>query len=259
MLSIDALPAFSDNYIWLLQNPQTRHCAVVDPGDAGPVLAWLEEHANYRLSDILLTHHHQDHTGGVATLKARHGPRVIGPARDNIAQLDLPVTEGDRLLVLGQELRVIDTPGHTRGHVVYFGDLDGRPSLFCGDTLFAAGCGRLFEGSAAQMHASLNKLAALPPRTLIYCAHEYTLANLRFAATAEPANRAIQERLREVSRQRQDGLVSLPSTLSQELQTNPFLRLDDGGLRQQLAAHQGVRPNDDLATFMALRAWKDRF
>ena len=255
MLSIHALPAFADNYIWLLQDEEPQCCAVVDPGDAEPVLAWLATHPGYRLTDILLTHHHSDHTGGVARLKDSCGARVIGPAKEPIAPIDVPAKDGDQLQVLGQTLTVLETPGHTLGHVVYLGEIDGLPRLFCGDTLFAAGCGRVFEGSMAQMYASLRRLSALLANTLIYCAHEYTLANLRFARAAAPTNPAIAERLQQVEKQRQNGLITLPSTVAIELQTNPFLRTEQGALRAQLPG----QPADGLAAFTELRSWKDRF
>jgi hydroxyacylglutathione hydrolase len=192
MLKIDALPAFTDNYIWLLQDTEQRSCAVVDPGDAAPVLAWLAANPTWQLRDILITHHHPDHVGGVAALKAATGARVSGPARETIPQRDLALSDGDAVEVLGLTLQVLDVPGHTLGHIAYY-----QPEhhwLFCGDTLFAAGCGRLFEGTPEQMHHSLSRLAALPGQTAVYCTHEYTLSNLRFACAVEPQNATLIQR-----------------------------------------------------------------
>ena len=209
MFQIDALPAFSDNYIWLLQDHSTRRCAVVDPGDAAPVLAWLQAHGDWQLSDILITHHHPDHVGGVATLKAATGARVCGPARENIPARDLALDDGADIEVLGRRFLIYALPGHTLGHIAYYQAEEGW--LFCGDTLFAAGCGRLFEGTPEQMHHSLQRLAALPDATAVYCTHEYTLSNLHFARAVEPHNPAVAARFAEVSAWRAAGRISLPS------------------------------------------------
>lgn len=257
MLKIDALPAFNDNYIWLLQDPDTRHCAVVDPGDAQPVLDWLESHPGWQLSDILITHHHFDHVGGIERLKAHSGARVLGPAAEQIPQRDLALAEGMRIDVLGYAFDVLEVPGHTLGHIAYF-----QPEqhwLFCGDTLFAAGCGRLFEGTPEQMHASLQQLAALPDDSLIYCTHEYTLSNLRFAAAVEPDNVDVQARLLEVETWRRDGRSSLPSNLKLERATNPFLRTAIEAVQKKIDEREGSAQRLPSQVFGALRAWKDQF
>ena len=234
MIKIDALPAFSDNYIWLLQDSGQQRCAVIDPGDAAPVLAWLNAHPGWRLSDILITHHHHDHVGGIAQLKAATGARVVGPARETIPERDRALSDGDSVEVLGHTLSVIEVPGHTLGHIAYY--QAEQHWLFCGDTLFAAGCGRLFEGSPAQMHASLQRLAALPDRTLVYCTHEYTLSNLRFAQAVEPDNAQIAERLRQVAAWREAGQISLPSTLAHRPRTSSKVLLSGIIIRRSLRA-----------------------
>ena len=257
MIKIDALPAFTDNYIWLLQDPQTRRCAVVDPGDAAPVLAWLAEHPDWVLSDILVTHHHHDHVGGVAQLKATSGARVLGPASEQIPARDQALSECDQVEVLGHAFRILEVPGHTLGHIAYY--QAEQHWLFCGDTLFAAGCGRLFEGTPAQMHDSLSRLAALPAETLVYCTHEYTLSNLRFAQAVEPDNPQIAQRLEQVSEWRQAGRISLPSNLQLERSTNPFLRSGEAPVQARIDARDGAKPRTPSEVFACLRAWKDQF
>ncbi len=257
MIKIDALPAFSDNYIWLLQDSAQQRCAVVDPGDAAPVLAWLDAHPGWQLSDILITHHHHDHVGGITRLKAATGARVLGPARENIPERDQELSQGDRVEVLGHRLQVIEVPGHTLGHIAYY--QPEQDWLFCGDTLFAAGCGRLFEGSPEQMYDSLQRLAALPEQTQVYCTHEYTLSNLRFAQAAEPDNTQIAERLRQVAAWREAGLISLPSTLALERATNPFLRCDEPAVQATIDRREGVADRSNAQVFSRLRAWKDNF
>lgn len=257
MIKIDALPAFSDNYIWLLQDLEQRRCAVVDPGDAAPVLAWLNGHPGWQLSDILITHHHPDHVGGIQPLKAATGARVLGPAQEHIPARDLALREGDEIEVLGQRFRVIEVPGHTLGHIAYY--QAEQHWLFCGDTLFAAGCGRLFEGSPAQMHDSLSRLAALPGQTQVYCTHEYTLSNLRFAQAVEPSNPQIAQRLKEVSAWRAEGRISLPSSLALECATNPFLRTTVEAVKAKIDEHDGLQQRSPSEVFARLRAWKDNF
>lgn len=257
MIKIDALPAFADNYIWLLQDPETRRCAVVDPGDAAPVEAWLKANPGWQLSDILITHHHFDHVGGIERLKTLSGARVTGPAKEKIPGCDQPLGEGEQIEVLGQVLRVIEVPGHTLGHIAYY--QAQQHWLFCGDTLFAAGCGRLFEGTPQQMHDSLSRLAALPAQTQVFCTHEYTLSNLRFAAAVEPQNAQIRQRLAQVAEWREHGQISLPSTLALELATNPFLRSSETAVKDKVDEREGVMPRSSSAVFTALRAWKDHF
>lgn len=255
MIQISALPAFTDNYIWLLQDHASRRCAVVDPGDATPVQAWLEAHPGWVLSEIMVTHHHHDHIGGVQALKSATGARVYGPASENIPARDVPLEDNDRISVLDLDFDVYAVPGHTLGHIAYY----HRGLLFCGDTLFAAGCGRLFEGTPQQMHRSLGRLAALPEDTLVYCTHEYTLSNLKFAAAVEPDNPDIAARLEKVTRQRHDGVITLPSTLALEKLTNPFLRTTETSVKQKADERNGQRNGTPSEVFAALRAWKDKF
>lgn len=259
MLTITALPAFNDNYIWLLQNPATQHCAVVDPGDATPVLDWLGSNPQWQLTDILITHHHRDHTGGIDTLKQATSATVYGPQLETIAGVDQLLEDGQQLQVLGHAFNVLHVPGHTLGHIAYY-MASPQPILFCGDTLFLAGCGRMFEGSPEQMHASLQRLAALPAQTLVYCTHEYSLSNLKFAAAVEPDNSAIGQRTQEVTKLREQSLISLPSTIAHELATNPFLRCEVSTVIASAAREGQLAANaDSVAVFAALRAWKDRF
>lgn len=254
-LTITPLPAFDDNYLWLLVRGRTA--AVVDPGDAAPVRRALERQ-KLRLSAILVTHHHGDHVGGVDELKAETGAAVYGPAAEAIDGVDHALRGGDGIEVLGARFRVIDVPGHTAGHIAYFAGEEAPPLLFCGDTLFACGCGRLFEGTPAQMVASLDALAALPPATRVYCAHEYTLANIRFARSVEPSNAALAERALRDQASRDRGEPTLPSTIGLELATNPFLRCDAQEVR---AAVAGPRADsaERTAVFALLREKKNSF
>lgn len=259
MIQIDALPAFTDNYIWLLQDASSKRCAVVDPGDAEPVLAWLNQHPGWQLTDILVTHHHNDHVGGVEQLKTVTGARVYGPAAETIPARDVALNDNDTLTVLGLGFSVHAIPGHTLGHIAFYHDDADAPLLFCGDTLFAAGCGRLFEGTPAQMHHSLSRLAALPDSTLVYCAHEYTLSNLRFAQAVEPANLDIAERFLQVSQWRSENKISLPSNLALERRTNPFIRTHESAVKQKADERTGTDNQSPTAIFASLRAWKDKF
>ncbi|WP_434557486.1 hydroxyacylglutathione hydrolase [Pseudomonas sp. Z5-35] len=255
MIQITALPAFTDNYIWLLQDHSTRHCAVVDPGDAAPVQAWLDAHPGWVLSDILVTHHHHDHVGGVQALKNATNATVYGPANEQIPARDVALEDNAKVKVLGLDFDVYAVPGHTLGHIAYY----HHGLLFCGDTLFAAGCGRLFEGTPQQMHHSLGRLAALPEDTLVYCTHEYTLSNLKFAAAVEPANPDVAARLEKVIQQRDQGVITLPSTLALEKLTNPFLRTAETSVKQKADERNGQRNQTPSEVFAALRAWKDKF
>ena len=258
-LRVLAIPAFTDNYLWLVHNGV--HATVVDPGDARPVLEALDTH-HLTLASILLTHHHADPIGGVPALLAHVDVPVFGPRGDGIAAVSVALGEGDTLEVpqLGLCLRVLDVPGHTRGHIAYVRTTPGAHWLFCGDTLFGGGCGRLFEGTPAQMAHSLSKLAALPVDTELYCAHEYTLSNLRFAQAAEPDNPAISARITAESAKRTRGLPTIPSTIGVELATNPFLRYQQPAIAATLA-QTGHLPEgaDPAATFAALREWKNAF
>jgi len=260
---VEAIPAFNDNYIWLLHDPESREAAVVDPGDAEPVLLALEQRA-LTLSSILITHHHRDHTGGIEMLVRRLGARVFGPSAEAIAGLDQRLVDGDAIPIWndGPIAKIIEIPGHTSGHIAYCLDPigpDPRPLLFCGDTLFAAGCGRVFEGTPAQMLDSLDRLAGLAPETLVYCAHEYTVGNLRFALAAEPDSQSVRARLGEALTLRSAGLPTLPSSIGIERQSNPFLRAGEPGVRAGVRAHLGTPPADRLACFAALREWKNAF
>ena len=253
MFDIIRIPAFKDNYIWLLRKGAAA--VVVDPGDAGPVLDVLDRQG-LALTAILITHHHADHQGGVAGLLARYPVPVFGPAHESITALSRPLRGGETIALpgLGVEFAVIAVPGHTLGHLAYH----GTGALFCGDTLFGAGCGRVFEGTMAQMLASLERLAALPAATAVYCAHEYTLANLRFALAVDPGNPLLQQRAAEVAALRAEGRASVPSTLAQEVATNPFLRCQEPAL-VAAAQSRGASANDSLAVFTALREWKNVF
>lgn len=257
MIKIDALPAFTDNYIWLLQDLDKRRCAVVDPGDAAPVEAWLAANPGWLLSDILITHHHFDHVGGIERLKAATGARVLGPANEKIPGRDVALNDGDKIEVLGYHFNIIEVAGHTLGHIAYI-----QPEqhwLFCGDTLFAGGCGRLFEGSAEQMYASLSRLAALPEQTQVFCTHEYTLSNLRFATAVEPENPEISQRLEQVRQWRETGQISLPSCMALERATNPFLRSAQPAVIARIAERDGPGNRSPVQIFAALRTWKDHF
>ncbi len=251
-----ALPAFNDNYIWLLHNGEQAW--VVDPGDAGPVLQALQQW-QLRLTGILVTHHHADHVGGIAALRQHlHGP-VYGPARENIPSPYLALRGGDVVDVLGMQFRVIDVPGHTAGHIAYAQQGEAtRPLLFCGDTLFSAGCGRLFEGTPAQMASSLALLSALPADSQVCCTHEYTLSNLKFAAAVEPDNADVLHHTRHCQALREQGQPTLPSSLALERRINPFLRCSEPAV-VAAAQRQGATNDDAVAVLAALREWKNRF
>lgn len=251
---ITPIRAFHDNYIWLLE--RDNHAVVVDPGDAEPVLQVLAQ-GPHKLDAILLTHHHADHVGGVADLLAAHPAQVFGPARCPFARIDVRLREGDRVHILGEHFSVLEVPGHTLDHIAYWcRELD---ALFCGDTLFACGCGRLFEGTAAQMFASLTKIAQLPEATKVYCAHEYTSANIRFALAVEPANPDLVRRSQACAQARSHDQPTVPSTLELETATNPFLRCAQATVQAAVAARSPGAARDALAVFAALRSWKDVF
>lgn len=255
-LQVTALPAFADNYLWLIHDQ--RHAAVVDPGDAVPVEAALAQ-LDLTLDAILLTHHHGDHAGGVAALAAARQVPVFGPAREAIPGVTVQLSEGDlvRLPSLGLELSVLEVPGHTAGHIAYVEH--ERHWLFCGDTLFAGGCGRLFEGTPAQMTQSLAKLASLPDDTAVYCAHEYTVSNLKFALAAEPGNADLAARYAHAQQLRANGEATVPSTIGLEKQTNPFLRYREPAVIAQLQAEGRLGQPDSVAAFAALREWKNSY
>ena len=257
-MRLQPIPAFDDNLIWMLRDAAGRSLGV-DPGESAPVLDALAgappPHA------ILLTHHHNDHIGGVAELLQRWpGVPVIAPRDERIANATQRVDDGDQIDIGPWRFTVIGIPGHTRSHVAFHGhDLDGTGLLFCGDTLFSLGCGRMFEGTPAQMHASLQRLAALPGETQVCCGHEYTLANAVFATTVDPGNPALRERAIEVRRLREAGLPSLPVTLASERACNPFLRCDDPAVRAAAERHAGHPLDTPVDVFANLRRWKDGF
>jgi hydroxyacylglutathione hydrolase len=254
-LHITPIHAFQDNYIWCLS--KGKQGVVVDPGDAKPVLAFFKEHG-LTLSDILLTHHHWDHTNGLPELVAAFADvKVWGPHSDKIQGIDCVLVEGDMVSLpsIACDFSVIEVPGHTLDHIAYY----GSAGLFCGDTLFSAGCGRLFEGSPAQMEHSLAKLSALPPATKVFCTHEYTLANLKFATTVEPLNTDLLEYQRWAIAQRDQHKPTLPSTLAKELAVNPFLRCQQTPVMTAVNQHWNKEQQGDHSVFAGLRRWKDQF
>ncbi len=254
MLEILQIPALTDNYIYLVHEPNGWATAAIDPAVAEPVLQALKQ-KGWKLTHILNTHHHGDHVGGNLELKRKTGCAIVAMGRDKerIPGIDVEVAEGD-LISLGQaEARVLDVPGHTNGHIAFW--FTGENALFCGDTLFGLGCGRLFEGHAQEMWESLNKIRALPAATRIYCAHEYTQANGRFAMTVEPENPALAARVNRVNELREEGLPTIPSVLQEELDTNPFLRPESPAIRHRLRLEKAP----DWRVFAEIRRLKDGF
>ncbi len=251
MFEISLIPAFKDNYIWLLR--RGRQAFVVDPGDAAPVLQRLAAD-DLELAGILITHHHADHQGGIAGLLAHRACDVFAPAEESITGRTHPLRGGERLELLGVAVEVLAVPGHTLGHLAYL----APGALFCGDTLFGAGCGRLFEGTPAQMSASLERIAALPDATRIYCAHEYTQMNLPFAQAVEPDNPDIAARIQRVAAARVAGQATVPLTLGEEQLSNPFLRCREPAVIASAQAN-GARDASPVEVFAALRAWRNVF
>ncbi len=255
-MNLIALPAFFDNYIWMLHDG--HHAVVVDPGESAPVIKALDLH-KLQLGAILVTHHHADHVGGVDELRSRLQGPVYGPRRERIPQPCVALDDGDQINVLGLRFDVIDVPGHTSGHIAYFTQDGGaEPILFCGDTLFSGGCGRLFEGTPAQMHHSLSRLADLPGSTRVCCAHEYTLSNLKFARAVEPINHDLTDYIAWCEAQRALGRPTLPSSINTERRVNPFLRCAEPGVALT-AQTRGAQTTDPVAVLAALRQWKNEF
>jgi hydroxyacylglutathione hydrolase len=254
-VSVFPIKAFNDNYIWCLHNK--TQCSVVDPGDAAPVLAYCQDN-QLTISAIIITHHHWDHTGGIdALLAAFPNIPVYGPQNKNIKQITVRLSQGDdiELALLGVKFSILEVPGHTLDHIAYYGDI----GLFCGDTLFSAGCGRLFEGTPQQMFASLSKLTALPADTAVYCTHEYTMANIAFAEAVEPNNQALIDYKRWVNQQRAENTPTLPSNIQRELDVNPFLRCHSAELVANVSQNMGAMLASEQEIFASLRSWKDNF
>ena len=265
LYKIIPIKAFSDNYIWAITNKHNKTAAFVDPGDANVCIDFLEEH-QLTLNAILITHHHLDHTGGIEALMAycqqHQWPLTIyGPANEEISFCDVKLVENDvvNLPALNINLRVIDVPGHTSGHIAYFSVNDTQPLLFCGDTLFSGGCGRLFEGTPAQMLNSLTKLANLPEITNVYCAHEYTQANLSFALAVEPQNKVLMNYSAQVSELREKGISTIPTSIKIEKEINPFLRCKQPSIQASAKAFHLNTKTTELDTFTTIRRWKDQF
>ncbi|MDA1107218.1 MAG: hydroxyacylglutathione hydrolase [Proteobacteria bacterium] len=254
MIQVNPVPAFKDNYIWLIGHTDSRQVAIVDPGDARPMLDALQGQSLTPCA-ILLTHHHRDHVGGVTELLRHFDIPVYGPAHEPVPALTHPLREGDRVALpdIGLTLSVLDVPGHTRGAIAYY----GHGCLFCGDTLFTAGCGYLFEGTPPQMYHSLSKLAALAPETQVYCGHEYTLDNLSFARVVEPRNADISARITEATRLRARNLPTVPALLALELRTNPFLRCHTPVVIAAAESHARRPLSTPAEVFGVVRRWKD--
>lgn len=254
--TIHPIPALEDNYIWAIIDKKAKTALIVDPGEASPVEHFLKDQ-QLRLLGILITHHHWDHTNGIAALVKNHTVPVFGPGTENIVEMTNKLSDTDKIKIEDFPLTFtsLSIPGHTSGHIAYY----SPGVLFCGDTLFASGCGRIFEGTPEQMYASLQKIAALPDDTEIYCAHEYTLANLRFAKQVEPNNVDIDDRIKTVKALRDRGLPSLPSLLKDEKATNPFLRCEAKEVIASVQNHMEENLTSPVAIFAALRKWKDHF
>jgi len=256
-MNLIPLPAFTDNYVWLLHHE--GRALVVDPGDAKPVNQWLKAN-QHTLDCILVTHHHADHVGGVAALQKEWGAKVYGPAHEQLPVANEGLGQGDQMAWLDLSFKVLDVPGHTAGHIAYFAELsDQAPLLFCGDTLFSGGCGRLFEGTAAQMLSSLDQLSKLPPATRVCCAHEYTLSNLKFALAVEPHNSALQDHKVSCDMLRSKGLPTLPALLETELQINPFLRTRHAAVIDAVQKFAPHTSDQEADIFGHLRLWKNEF
>lgn len=258
MLTVVPIPAFNDNYIWLLQRQGTQRAVVVDPGQAEPVASYLKAH-QLTLEAILVTHHHHDHVGGIEQLLNDHDVTVYGPNNPAIIGISETLAEGDELKVLDETFRVLAVPGHTLDHIAYVNADAKQPQLFCGDSLFSCGCGRLFEGSAEQMYQSLQKYNALAEQTAIYPTHEYTLANVDFALAVEPENQQLHDYQKLCQQRRNEGQPTLPTTLQQQREINPFLRSHEHTVQNNVGSHFGLTLNQPVAVFRHTRLWKDQF
>lgn len=261
MVQIIPIPAFDDNYIWCIHNQTSAY--VVDPGDHAPVIQYLEQHA-LTLAGILVTHHHNDHIGGIKQLKnwqKNDRLSIIGPNTQRFPFVTTPVGEGDNVPLesLSLSLKVMEVPGHTSDHIAYIGEINASPVLFCGDTLFSAGCGRLFEGSAEQMHINFERFRRLQPETKVYCTHEYTLANLEFAVAVWPQNDDITQYQRKATTLREDNIPTLPSDIALELKINPFMNTQNVAIRASAEAKFNTTCAAPADVFAALRSWKDNF
>ena len=255
-LEIIPLPALKDNYIWLLKKKASQHVAIVDPSVAAPVLDFITSENLIPIA-IMITHHHWDHVGGIDAITDQFNIPVYTPKTETVVGSTHPIGEGDRVLLseLDIEINILDVPGHTSGAVAYYTD----KLVFSGDTLFTAGCGRMFEGTPPQMHNSLSKFKSLPEETLLYCGHEYTLSNLKFAAAVEPDNKLVQERLKKVEIARNLDQPTVPATLAEEKATNPFLRCEETTVINAASQYAGKSLNTTAEVFAAIRQWKDSF
>ena len=253
---IIAIPALHDNYIWMITHPEAQQAIIFDPGEAAPVLQILDDY-HLHLTAILITHHHWDHTNGIEAIIDKHKVPVYAPSKDNVKYADHPLKGGDHIEIPSVQLSfdILDIPGHTNGHIAYLGD----QWVLTGDTLFTGGCGRIFEGTPDQLYHSLQQLAKLAPTKRIYCGHEYTASNLRFALAVEPNNLKLKERIRETDKLRTRGMPTVPSTIGLELQTNPFLRCHLESVSEAVKAYCKQPSADTVAVFAALRRWKDEF
>lgn len=253
-IDIHQIPTRSDNYVYLLRESSSGKAAVVDPSDAAPVLDALDRFG-WQLTHVLATHHHNDHVGGVPELKEKTGCTVVGARvdRDRIPGIDIEVGDGDTFMLYEAEAKVWDVPGHTRGHIAYW--FPESHALFCGDTLFALGCGRLFEGTAEQMWNSLSKFRAVPDETWVYCAHEYTMSNAKFALSVDPGNADLEGYVREIEHRRERGVATVPSLMGVERKANPFLRAD----QPSLAKAMGMGGKSPVEIFAEVRGRKDNF
>jgi len=256
MLEIHPIKAFNDNYLWLFKESGTSEACIVDPGDATPVLSYLKKE-KLSLSAILLTHHHPDHIGGVNELLDHYKVPVYGPESSSIPAVTKILHEGDTIVAGNSSFTVLEIPGHTLDHIAYYAEVasDAGPALFCGDTLFAGGCGRIFEGTPVMMYNSLQKLAALKPETQVFCAHEYTLSNLAFAQAVVPEDLALQQRIRQEKEKRENNIPTVPTSIELELNTNPFLRCSEESILEKFPE----KAQQPVEVFAALREWKDRF